>query len=781
MLRLASLLLSFIFIASCTLYGQYQLDKKFGDAHPVDREQVALGQYAYWDDVKPIIDNRCVVCHGCYDAPCQLKMSAFEGIDRGSSSEKVYDGGRLLAASLTRLFDDGNNTKEWREKSFYPVLNERSQNSEANKESGVMYKMLKLKKENSFPSDNQILPDNFDFSLDPEHSCPKIEEFKSFAKQHPQRGMPYGLPGLSDREYQVITSWIEDGAPYRDKQWVSEADQLQITKWESFFNNNNLKHQITSRYLYEHLFHSHLYFKQDDANQFYRLVRSATPAPQQVEQIVTRRPYDDPQIDRVFYRLIPVKTSILNKTHMPYLLDNSRMSKWKDWFIDPEYEVNNLPSYEPAVASNPFVAFNAIPQKARYQFLLDEAQHTIMGYIKGPVCRGQIALSVIDDHFWIVFIDPNNSFINESQEFIFEHSDLLRLPAEKESNALALRNWSLFSGLQNKYLAEKTQYIENSTNKLPPLSLDYIWDGDGRNQNYALTVFRHFSSATVTKGLVGQTPKTAWLIGYPLLERIHYLLVAGFDVYGNVGHQFNTRAYMDFLRMEGEFNFLAFMPKDKREDIRDFWYRKASKKTKEYIYGSKQHFDKDTGIKFKTDSLIDEFFGMLKASSTDNSNQYYDLGHANIPDSLRQTMDKLNQLKGKPYNILPDLTFIQVNDQSHKYFFTLIKSDGRYNITHMFEDSEMLAPEETYLTLVPNQLGAYPNNFFKFDITQAEDFVTGITTLSSEADYQVLNTQFAIRRSSPEFWKFSDQLHEDNIKKFGVESGLFDLNHLENR
>jgi hypothetical protein len=50
--------------------------------------------------------------------------------------------------------------------------------------------------------------------------------------------------------------------------------------------------------------------------------------------------------------------------------------------------------------------------------------------------------------------------------------------------------------------------------------------------------------------LVGNNPKTAWLLNYQLLERIHYLLVAGFDVFGNVGHQLDARLSMDFLRME---------------------------------------------------------------------------------------------------------------------------------------------------------------------------------------------------------------------------------------
>ena len=96
-------------------------------------------------------------------------------------------------------------------------------------------------------------------------------------------------------------------------------------------------------------------------------------------------------------------------------------------------------------------------------------------------------------------------------------------------------------------------------------------DGDGTNRNAGLTVFRHFDSATVVQGFVGGSPETAWIVGYPLLERIHYLLVAGYDVYGRVGHQLTTRLYMDFLRMEGESNFLALLPMASRDGVRDQW------------------------------------------------------------------------------------------------------------------------------------------------------------------------------------------------------------------
>ena len=117
-----------------------------------------------------------------------------------------------------------------------------------------------------------------------------------------------------------------------------------------------------------------------------------------------------------------------------------------------------------------------------------------------------------------------------------------------------------------------------------------IWNGHGLssqssepNKNAALTVFRHFDNATVVKGLQGPKPKTAWVISYSLLERIHYLLVAGFDVFGNVGHQLNTRLYMDFLRMKGESNFLMLLPEAFAEKEFLSWYQGAESEVEDYL------------------------------------------------------------------------------------------------------------------------------------------------------------------------------------------------------
>src|SRR5690606_5673288 len=99
-------------------------------------------------DIKPILDNRCVVCPGCYDAPCQLQLNSPTGLLRGASKEPVYDGTRLQAATPNRLHIDAHLTAEWRARGFFPVLNEGDPRPETNLSDSLLYRMLELKKAN---------------------------------------------------------------------------------------------------------------------------------------------------------------------------------------------------------------------------------------------------------------------------------------------------------------------------------------------------------------------------------------------------------------------------------------------------------------------------------------------------------------------------------------------------------------------------------------------------------------------------------------------------------
>src|SRR6185369_4376242 len=192
--------------------------------------------------------------------------------------------------------------------------------------------------------------------------------------------------------------WLENGAPI-DEPTPLNADTLRhVADWERFFNRDDLKAQLMARYLYEHLFLADIYFGAEPRN-FFKLVRSRTPPGTPIDLIVTRRPYDDPGVTRVFYRLQPLRATIVAKTHLPYLLDEKRLQRLDQLFLRADFSVDKLPSYEGSVGANPFIAFAAIPVQTRYRFLLDDAEFFLASFIKGPVCRGQIALNVIQDQF----------------------------------------------------------------------------------------------------------------------------------------------------------------------------------------------------------------------------------------------------------------------------------------------------------------------------------------------------------------------------------------------
>lgn len=150
--------------------------------------------------VNPVLTQRCVVCHACYDAPCQLKMSSPEGIARGANKEKVYEGTRLTAAQPNRMFLDAHNVDAWRKRGFFDVLESKEKPNASPTQSSVLAQMLLLKKQHPLPN-TAHLGDNFDISLNRQNQCPTIDEMGGYIAGQPLGGMPYALPALSDAEH----------------------------------------------------------------------------------------------------------------------------------------------------------------------------------------------------------------------------------------------------------------------------------------------------------------------------------------------------------------------------------------------------------------------------------------------------------------------------------------------------------------------------------------------------------------------------------------------------
>ncbi len=749
---------------------------------------------SYDNQVRPILESRCVSCHGCYDAPCQLKLSSPAGIHRGANKKRVYQGARIRADEPTRLFIDAMTTDEWRQKDFNTVLNEGDGNPLMNLENSVMYRMLRQKR--LYPQARTgMLSDDFDLGLNREQSCPTLDEFDKYAAEHPKGGMPYAMPDLSRKEYTTLVHWLAQGALMPQDKAASKVAAKQVKRWETFLNGDSNKEKLVARYIYEHLFQAHLHFDGTEDREFYRLVRSGTGPGKPVEVIPTRRPYNDSG-GAVYYRIVRHQASIVAKTHVVYELSDKRMLRFRELFYEADYEVTSLPSYEVAVASNPIKTFAAIPVKSRYKFLLDESRFFLEGFIKGPVCRGQTALNVIEDQFWVVFFDPDADLMSLHDEFLNAAADYLASPSELEDNFKILSGKRRYRKLFQKYV----QFKEAAIRDFDPVNINdamrYIWNGDGRNANAALTIFRHLDSASVNFGFIGDYPETAWVIDYSVLERIHYLLVAGYDVYGNLGHQLNTRLYMDFLRTEAEDYFLAFLPAEKRQVIRDTWYQGIRRSNRDDL-GKVSWLNREFVSGYQSDDPqlelyrhFEQYLGPLTGDGDYINRCTTDKCKPKVnQDILRadKAMQQAAKMDGVIVQILPDVVFVRVKmggKPEKDLAYTMISNKSYTSVTSMFADEQLIDRrdyEEDTQTVVRWLEGSYPGFFYVVELDDIELFVGEYNAIENRQQYEIFVARYGIRRTNQNFWKHADWFSRQYAREQPILSGIFDLNRYRNQ
>jgi Fatty acid cis/trans isomerase (CTI) len=739
---------------------------------------------SYRDQVRPILERRCVVCHGCYDAPCQLLLSSHEGIERGASRAVVYDTTRLTAADPTRLFIDAKSTAQWRARGFFPVTGDPG---------SLMLSMLQLGRAQPFAADER-LPESVPLDINRELTCARSTEFAAYARENPRGGMPYGMAPLGNAELGTLVAWVAQGAPGPPAAPpLPKAATAEVARWEAFLNGDSLKQRITARYLYEHWFVAHLYFESLPSGPFFRVVRSRTPPGTPIDEIATRRPYDSPGVERFWYRLRPLEETILHKTHIVYPLSEAKMRRLSELFLDSDWQPTRLPGYAVEEASNPFIAFDQIPARSRYQYLLDDARYFVMTFIRGPVCRGQVAVDVIEDHFFVTFLDPDHDLSVVDPGFLERAKGFLRLPAEHLSRLVPGEFWLQYGIEQRRYLdLRASSYDAADPQRLGP-TLDYLWDGDGHNRNAQLTVLRHFDNADVEFGFVGAVPKTAWVMDFPIFERIYYDLVAGYDVFGSVTHQVATRLYMDHLRMQSENLFLTFLPADRREEIRASWYVDATH-TLDYKLADPLHaISHGTQIRFTSADVRAELFEMIAKRDAAVSGPPDLLNRCPAPPCDRpgasaverraeRALQPLTGVRGPWVAELPELAFLRVRSESGKddAIYSLVRDVAHTNVAFMFGEQKRLVPAEDTLTIAPGYRGSYPNFLFDVEAAEIETFAQTLAAVQNSSDFEKVAARWGVRRSSPRLWPAFDWIQEDLRRRQPTEFGLFDLDRYEN-
>ncbi len=787
----------FLILTGCSpsLYQSEYLQKLYGPESVKPRilsnaELAAVdsgSKISFQHSVKPILDARCVVCHGCFDAPCQLKLGSIEGMDRGASKQNIYDA-RLSAVPPTRLFTDAKNTTEWRQKNFSPVLNEREDTMMANRSNALLAKLLDLKRQHPLPASGKLSAD-YDLEFDRELQCPTIAEFPDYQSEHPDWGMPYAFPGLSQQDENTLMQWLQEGGRAEPLPALSGLAQLEIGKWERYFNASSLKQKLVARYLFEHLFIGHIHFKGHPQNEFYQWVRSTTPPGQAINEIPSVRPYDDPGTPDFFYRLRRVSETLVDKIHFVYELSDAKMHRYDDLFFKPEYTVTELPTYQPVVSSNPFAAFSALPLTSRYQFLLDDAQYFVSGFIKGPVCRGQAATGSIRDRFWVIFTKPGLVEGQKVNQALAENNAILGLPGE-EADSIGLFGWTKYDEFGREYIAKKNAFLGQVLPKGRGYGLQHIWDGGGSNPNAALTIFRHQDSATVVQGFIGTIPHTAWVVDFPMFERLHYLLVAGFNVFGNAGHQLASRTYMDIIRQDAEDNFLRFMPSGQRYRIYKSWYPGVtSLRAVDPLY----NVEHESLVEFKTTDYIGEFLqqvrqrlgaaaGTYDALNACAQNNCDNQGGSPLKQTIDAQMRQLANIRGMALSALPEMALLRIKtaNPDQDLVYTLLADRYYNNISQMIWQDSRRIPEMDTLTVAPGFIGSYPNFFFSVEQNQLADFIRLLENSQDEKSREELYSRFGIRRTHPDFWQTSDWFNDQHQIYRGLEAGFLDLNRYGN-
>ena len=446
-----------------------------------------------------------------------------------------------------------------------------------------------------------------------------------------------------------------------------------------------------------------------------------------------------------------------------------------------------VPGYGAQRRANPFETFAAIPAQARYQFMLDNAEYFVRTFIRGPVCRGQIATDVIRDNFWALFQAPEHDLYLTDAEYRREATPLLAMPGQIDDIGDLLGLWRDYRNKRNDYEnLRRSAYAD-----APPADWEHIWSG---NDNALLSIFRQHDSASVRKGLLGEIPQTLWWLDYPLLERTYYQLVVNFDVFGNVSHQAQTRLYFDLIRNGAEVNFLRLLPARSREAYLDDWYQNSGKLKMLLDYTSVDHRSpsaialngKDPKKQF-AEHLLQRYDRLNARPDPINRCAGAHCYRDGLPKELQHAEQALSRLASRPagglrvIDQLPEATMLRVElSDGSREIYSLLRNRAHSNVAFMLGEELRYQSRLDTLTIYPEVLSSYPNFLFNVKAGEVDAFVKQMEGVRDAKSFERIVERWGIRRSHPEFWRYFHDLAEHIRETQPLEAGVLDMNRYQN-
>ena len=195
---------------------------------------------SYRAEVQPILERRCVVCHGCYDSPCQLKLGAMRGHCARRSAPRPSTTAVASTRRRRRLGFSSMRSRppQWRGKGFYRGAERaRAVAFEANLRSERAVPHASPSSGPSAARRAEVLPKPFDFSLDRTQYVPAHRaSYECYeAPASAGSGCPTACRGSTEREYRRAGTLARCRCALcsRPTPLARERDAAQIQAWET--------------------------------------------------------------------------------------------------------------------------------------------------------------------------------------------------------------------------------------------------------------------------------------------------------------------------------------------------------------------------------------------------------------------------------------------------------------------------------------------------------------------------------------------------------------------
>ncbi|MCR9206022.1 MAG: fatty acid cis/trans isomerase [Halobacteriovoraceae bacterium] len=554
-----------------------------------------------------------------------------------------------------------------------------------------------------------------------------------------------------------------------------------IKKWEDFFNHPTNKARWTSRFLYEHLFLARFYFE-ESPGEFYELVRSGTPADGPIRISPTLKAFQRPPARNWNYRLMKVHSTVVDKNHFVYEVNNNTLKELKSSFWDQDWGKRNNDVRFHFRNSNPLVAFKHVSAKARYSWMLKNAHLLLDISARSQNCRSEGAAAPYWDNMLHVFLKPeSDATVVFGKKFYDQAGRYLPIPATTGGKITPFDD---FNDEQRKFAKVKKVY----TNKLKPqgLTLEDIWTGEnGEDKNAIVTVLRHQWTASAHKGHWGTTSRSVLLLDFANFERYFYLCNVATEVSEAMLFQSRVVTYLFDTKKEAENNFLSLVPEKIRRQARSGLVEGLDA-NHEYVNDFSLPYNENNGIEGKENlatygdyinAVLNQRFSPEVIGKMSSAIPY---GHISENDEKTKLLS-LNQEKGSYAIHMPNVSYLRVKGESGENRFYTLTANRYYKTRNQlsFTDSDYekneRSPERDLLDVFKGIHFTFPEKIYMVDETNLDKFITDLRKINSRKSFLAFNSKYGLNQMADNFWTIIDEVNQTFIGNNPIDGGILDL------